>query len=72
MIDFWAYRPCGACSALVPYATGCEHWRGAPGRISGGRTDEAVAAKRDRIRQKQRRERERAELAAFRRAMGVR
>lgn len=22
-----SHRPCGACSALVPVATGCSHWK---------------------------------------------
>ena len=26
-IQFGDYRPCGECSALVPAATGCPHWK---------------------------------------------
>lgn len=71
MID---YRPCGACGELVP-ATGCEHWR--PRELKIGKAEMSPAAsaakrERDRVRQLNRRARERAELEAFRKMMGVR
>lgn len=67
MID---YRPCGECGALVP-ATGCEHWRPRDLKIGETPVKRNMDAKReaDRIRQKERRARQREELAASRRMM---
>lgn len=39
------FRPCGACTALVPAADGCEHWK--PGRPprTAARADRAVRSR---------------------------
>ena len=48
-------RPCGACGELVPADEGCEHWR--PGQTAKG------------ARERERRRRDREELASFQRMM---
>ena len=55
--------PCGACRALVPADSGCEHWR------PGGPAD-VCRRERNRKYRADAWERARQDVAAFRRAMG--
>lgn len=47
------HRPCGACTALVPADTGCEHW-------TPGMSVKTLVAKQRRAQEKARYERQRA------------
>lgn len=56
------WRPCGACGALVPADTGCEHWR--PGMAAASAVRAARAARANEKTGRQRRtERARARAA---------
>lgn len=60
------FRPCGACHALVPSATGCTHWR--RGSTYRDRQRERREATAQRLSAKAR---VTEELNAFRRMMGL-
>jgi hypothetical protein len=67
------YRPCGACVAYVPAASGCGHWhpgQGTPGERKGkGAASRERKRERDRVNAAAARARAKADVAAFREMM---
>lgn len=65
------HRPCGICRALVPAATGCEHWKPSVSRAMRARAEpadreaRAKAADKRRHQRKRARERAKASVDAF-------